>query len=78
MRLTKLGALSVIHKCAVLYKNNLLGKNILFVVSTGNKANYFEALFLAKNYLHFTGVKTELKANLFFDAAFKNKLGEND
>jgi len=78
MRLTADKVLEKIHRCAVLYKDNLLGKNILFVASDKSSMSMFEAIFLARNFLHFTGVGSNLKSTMFFNAALHNKLNRRD
>lgn len=79
MRLTKSEAISKIYNCAVLYQKNLMGKNVLFIGANENKATGFEAIFLPRNFQHFTGVGTNLKSStLFFNAAVNNELSEKD
>ena len=78
MGLTKEEALRKIHNCAIAYKENLIGKNILFVTLIGNKYLYFETAFHARNFLHFTGVVSSLRSTMFFRAALKNKLSTHD
>ena len=64
----------IIHNCAVAYSNNLLNNNVLFVTASESKADYFEALFRPENFLHLTGVKTNLEASLFLYTAINRKL----
>jgi len=64
----------IIHNCAVLYSNNLLNKTVLFVTAGESKADCFEALFRPENFLHLTGVKTNLEASLFLYTAINRKL----
>ena len=68
----------VIHNCAVSYKNNLLNKNALFVTAGESKADCFETLFRPENFLHLTGVKTNLDASLFLQTAINSKLSDCD
>lgn len=75
---TKLDALKTIHDCAVLYGNNLEGKNLLFITTHDSNAMYFESLFMPRNYLHLTGVASPLKGDLFYQAAKNNRLGIDD
>jgi hypothetical protein len=78
--LTKAEAIKRIHSCAKSYKQNLLGKNLLFITEHGGKAAYFEVSFLKRNFKHFTGVNTGtsgVSANSFFDAALENRLHPN-
>ena len=64
----------IIHNCAVAYGSNLLNKNALFVTADESKADCFEALFRPENFLHLTGVKTNLDASLFLQTAINSKL----
>ena len=72
--ISKEKALGIIHNSAVLYSNNLAGRNVLFITADDNIAAYFEALFLAQNFLHLTGVKTNLSSEFFFKAALNKRL----
>jgi len=67
-------AIRIIHNCAVSYSNNLMNKNTLFVTSNESKIDCFEALFRPENFLHLTGVKTNLEARLFLYTAVNRKL----
>jgi hypothetical protein len=77
-KLTKAEAVKIIYECAVLYNDNLLGKNVLFLTTKDDKAAAFEALFMSQNYMHLTGVKSILKSEVFFQAAYNNRLSTND
>lgn len=74
---TKKEALAVIHSCAVAYEENLAHKNLMFVITHGDKASFFEAGFLPRNFLHLTGVKTKYSSVDFYNMAVKNKLNED-
>ena len=78
MRLTNAEAIKIIHNCAILYNKNLLGKNVLFVTYSNGSFDYFETMFLARNFKHFTGVVSSLESTLFFRAALNNKLSFKD
>jgi len=78
MKLTKEEAIKKIRECAILYNENLVNKNVLFITGSDDKISYFETVFLARNFLHFTGRKTSLSSTLFFRAAVNNKLSVND
>ena len=78
MSMTKEDAVRRIHECALAYKANLLGKNVLFVTLGNNNTALFETVYLARNFLHFTGTKSSLNSRLFFQAAVDNKLGTKD
>ncbi|GHS97179.1 hypothetical protein AGMMS50276_16790 [Synergistales bacterium] len=54
--ITKEDAIGIVHRCALLYQNNLSYKNILFISDNNNKSVYFESSFLPQNFLHLTGV----------------------
>ena len=49
-------AIRIITNCAKLYHENLEGKNLLFLYGAPQLPQYFEAAFLPKHFLHFTGV----------------------
>ena len=68
----------IIHNCAVAYGCNLLDKNALFVTASESKADYFEALFRPENFLHLTGVKSNLEARLFLYTAINRKLSPSN
>jgi hypothetical protein len=71
-------AVGIIHNCAVLYSKNLSGNSILFIASDNNKAACFEALFLPRNFLHLTGVKTSLDSESFFNSALNQRLSPKE
>ena len=75
---TKHEALKIIHDCAVIYNKNLLRKNILFITEEDNKVTCFETLFLPHNFMHLTGVKSDIRGEFFYRAALNNKLSVND
>jgi len=75
---TKAEALRIIHNCAVAYKNNLLGKNVMFAASKDDISQIFETKFLPSNFKHLTGIITNLNSNRFFEAAVNNKLKESE
>jgi hypothetical protein len=72
--LTKRGAIEIIHRCAVEYEKNLVHKNLLFVTTQKEMVSFFEAAFLPRNFLHLTGVRTDIKSADFFDVAIRNRL----
>lgn len=69
-----------LSESAKLYKENLQNKNLLIMYEKNNKIEYIEILFLARNFMHLTGVRsTELKkANQFYQACLENKLNRKD
>ena len=76
-KISKTEAVRIIFKCAKLYKENLSGKNILFI-SENNKPEFFETSFLPANFLHLTGVKTGSMRERFFEAALDERLRPED
>ena len=78
MILTKEEAIIKIHQSAVIYKENLLNKNILFLSISNNKSYYFEGAFFDNNFKHLTGVEGGLEPSLFFNAALNNRLSKSD
>ena len=75
---TKLEIVRIIQRCALLYKTNLSGKNVLFVATHENNAAFFETLFTPQNFMHLTGVKSRLSSDQFFSAAANNRLSVRD
>lgn len=75
-------AIRIIIKCAKQYKQSLEGKNLLFIFGSPSSPQSFEAVFLPRHFLHFTGV--ELKSdNLtsstdFFNRCLNGNLRPND
>ena len=67
-------AIKIINQSAVLYGKNLSGKNALFVTVKNGKSACFETLFMPNNFLHLTGVKTNLSGELFYKAALNQRL----
>ena len=78
MKLTNEQAVSIIHKCALAYNKNLLGKNVLFLTLCDNKSDMLETAFYPRNFKHLTGVKSKLSSVQFFNNALDNKLSYKD
>lgn len=74
MTIEKIDLKNEIEIAAKSYKDNLLEKNYLIIY--GNK--YIELQFLKRNFLHLTGVLTQIPANQFFNLAVKNRLTINN
>ena len=76
---TKKEAVGIIHKCAALYNENLSGKNVLFV-TIGKDSNVacFEALFRKQNFMHLTGVKSNMNSEFFYKAALNQRLSPSN
>lgn len=77
-RKTKEQALRIIHKCALAYKDNLAHKNLMFVTLRDSTATHFEVVFLPSNFLHLTGVKSNLNGLDFYNLSVKDRLSERD
>ena len=76
---TKIEALRIIMDCAIQYKANLEGMNVMFVTTKGNsEAADFETLYMAHNFKHLTGITSSLNAELFYRAAVNQRLSERD
>lgn len=73
--LTKKEALRIIHHSALAYKENLSGKTIMFIT---DEPDYYETLFLPQNFLHLTGIQTDLKCIDFFNNAIRDRISEKD
>ena len=78
MSKTKSEALRIIHNGALAYHNNLANKNVLFVAVDNGKADPFEASFLARNFLHLTGVRTSHNSTTFYALAIRDRIREQD
>jgi hypothetical protein len=76
--INKTETIKIIHDCAVLYDRNLSGNNILFLTTRNNLVTYFESLFMNRNFMHLTGVKSYLNSESFFRAAILDRLNPND
>ena len=71
---TKKEVIECIHRCAVLYGANLAKKNVLFVTINEGKPTVFETVFMPHNFMHLTRVISNLSSDLFYQAAFNNRL----
>jgi hypothetical protein len=78
MSYTKEKAISIIHKSAIEYNQNLINKNVLFLYTHNNKYDYLECSFTNNNFLHLTGVETDVEPMQFYNAALNNKISVND
>jgi hypothetical protein len=78
MHLQKRDALEIIQNCANQYRDKLENNNVMFVSAVNGKASFFETVFLARNFLHLTGVDTELDSNNFFSVTLDKRLDLND
>lgn len=76
--------LKILKESAIKYKENLKDSNLLIIYKEKAKIKYIEILFLARNFMHLTGVKCNdknrkyMKANQFYQACLNNKLSYKD
>ncbi len=75
--------LKMLKENAIKYNEKLKDNNLLILYQNEQKIEYVEILFLARNFMHLTGVKyydkgQYMKANQFFQACLKNKLSERN
>lgn len=72
-------AIKIVVKCAKIYEENLLNKNLLIVFKDKNdKFNILETEFLDKNFMHLTGIKTKnIKSKQFLKLALNSRLPLN-
>ncbi len=73
-----------LNESAKVYKENLQNTNLLIIYNKNSKVEYIEVLFLARNFMHLTGVRSlessgkYNKANQFYNACLNNKLSYKD
>ena len=73
-----------LKESVIQYKENLKDKNFIIVYMDKNKIKFIEILFLARNFMHLTGVKCNdkngkcMKANQFYQVCLNNKLSYKD
>lgn len=70
--------MNVLKECAILYKLNLMNKNLLVVSSYNKQISVASIEFNKNNYKHLTGVVTPLSANKFMDALLGDRLSFDD
>ena len=86
---TKAEAIGIVVRCAQTYKQELDGKNLLFICTDKHKKTIpIELSFYGNNYLHLTGLKApksengdiavELFANDFYQKCLDHKLSPTD
>ena len=71
-------ALRIVFACAALYEKNLSGNNVLFATVENGESAYVETLFQSQNFLHLTGLRTNLSSERFYDAALHQRLKLSD
>lgn len=74
--------MAVVFSCAPLYKENLVGKSLLFVTTDKHKKVYcLEVTFDTGNFMHMTGFKVKkpgINARHFFNLCYDKRLAEAD
>ena len=76
---TKKEAVSIIVSSAKKYKNELEGRNLLFLcIDKHNKVFVQEVSFDDNNFLHLTGVNTSLSPVMFYERCTNQKLSLAD
>lgn len=71
--------IKIVVECALLYKENLTYKTVLFVTDSTDNKSGFEALFMPHNFKHLTGVaKNNIDPLVFYNRAIGRKLSTND
>ena len=58
--------LKILKESAIKYKENLKDKNLLIIYKERTEIKYIEILFLARNFMHLTGVKCKTKIRYTF------------
>ena len=80
--MNKQEALKIVFDCAKQYKENLEGKNLLFLsLYNKTKLNFIEVKFKKSNYLHLTGVVvnvTKISASYFYKKCLQKRLSVNE
>lgn len=74
-QLSKQEAIRIVVSCAEAYKTELLNCDLLIVSkANNNRLNFLRVTFRKGNFLHLTGLKTEVRAARFFDMCIAHKL----
>ena len=68
----------VLEECALDYLHNFIGKKYIVYSSNFTQNIYYTINAKKDNYLHLTGVITNLKASMFFDKCVARMLKESD
>jgi len=71
-------ALRIVFACAALFEKNLSGNNVLFATVDKDEPAFVETLFQPQNFLHLTGLQTNLSSERFYDAALHQRLKISD
>ena len=78
---TKQQAVAIISSCAEMYKNNLDGNMLLYILMDKHKRiSTLEVCFYPYNFLHLTGIKLKehTSATDFYEKCLEHKLSTND
>lgn len=78
---TKVEALRIVLSCAKDYNKFIANHNYLFLYKNreNNQIEYFESIFLPRNFTHLTGLSpVGMTSDDFYKKAIKNKLTVND
>lgn len=70
-------AIKIITSCAKQYKENLENRNLLFIFKNEKGFDFFQAVFLPRNFLHLTGVEVNektVKSTDFYEMCLKGQL----
>ena len=79
MEKTKL--LKLIKDAKTVYDSLMLNKNFIYVYQNclyNNRIDYIEAKCLSSNFLHLTGIKTQLKGHSFYKKLEQGRIALND
>ena len=75
-------AIRIITSCAKQYHDTLEGKNLLFLFGSPKDPQHFEAAFLPRHFLHFTGVELSprefISSTDFYDRCLNRSLRPSD
>jgi hypothetical protein len=77
-QINKTEALRIVFTSAALYEKNLSGNNVMFVTTKDGQYDYVETLFQPHNFLHLSGLQTNLSKERFYDAALHQRLSPKD
>lgn len=69
---------NTIIDCSRLYYTNFITKEFLIYSKSFTNASFYTITAKKDNYLHLTGLTTQLSPNIFFDKCFSGTLQEND
>lgn len=67
-------AVKVLTECAELYEKHFIGKNVLFIFQSNSGLQFRETTYNDSNFLHLTGVGTDLSPRDFFYMCKNHKL----